>query len=68
MQTLSIVVGGMVDRPALVDGRLEQHTYLSLSLTFDHDVVDGAPAARFVSRLRVAIENPERPSSASPRS
>ena len=31
---------------------------LSLSLTFDHRVLDGAPAARFLADLVQAIENP----------
>ena len=31
---------------------------ITLSLTFDHRIVDGAPAARFLATLRSAIENP----------
>ena len=31
---------------------------LTLSLTFDHRVVDGAPAARFLATLCGMIENP----------
>ena len=31
---------------------------ITLSLTFDHRIVDGAPAARFLATLRNAIENP----------
>ena len=31
---------------------------LTLSLTFDHRVVDGAPAARFLKDLRQGIEQP----------
>ena len=31
---------------------------MSLCLTFDHRIVDGAPAARFLQQLTRAIENP----------
>ena len=36
----------------LFQGRLVERDYLQLTVSVDHDVVDGAPAARFVSRLR----------------
>jgi len=55
--TLGIVVGGIAQKPTLVDGRPELHEYLSLTLEFDHDIVDGAPAARFTQRLVELIEN-----------
>ena len=31
---------------------------MALSLTFDHRVVDGGPAARFLSRVREFVERP----------
>ena len=31
---------------------------LTLNLTFDHRIVDGAPAARFLEHLALQIENP----------
>ncbi|WP_267642191.1 2-oxo acid dehydrogenase subunit E2 [Haloarchaeobius amylolyticus] len=54
--TLQLTVGGIGTRPRLVDGELESREYLSLTVTFDHDVVDGAPAARFVQRLGEHLE------------
>lgn len=54
--TLSMLVGGMARRPAYVGDRLEPREYLSLTLAFDHDVVDGAPATRFTHRLKKLIE------------
>ena len=41
----------------LVEGRIEPHERLSLTLVFDHDVIDGAPAARFARRLVELIES-----------
>lgn len=31
--------------------------YLSVSFLFDHDIIDGAPAARFIERLIILMEN-----------
>jgi hypothetical protein len=57
IHTLGIVVGGITERPALVDGRIEAHEYLSITLNFDHDILDGAPAARFTQLLSELIES-----------
>lgn len=46
--TLAVTIGGITPR-SLPDGT--QHQIAHLTLSFDHDVVDGAPAARFTSRL-----------------
>jgi len=37
---------------------IKKGRYTILSLTFDHRVIDGAPAARFLQRVRYYIENP----------
>ena len=52
LHTLSIVIGGITVRPALFAGQLVEREWLQLTVSVDHDVVDGAPAARFVNRLR----------------
>ena len=57
MHSLGLVVGGIAHKPAVVDGRIEPREMLSLTVAFDHDVVDGAPAARFVRRLVELIES-----------
>jgi pyruvate/2-oxoglutarate dehydrogenase complex dihydrolipoamide acyltransferase (E2) component len=55
--TLDVAVGGIAVKPGVVDGCIAIREYLCLTLGFDHDVIDGAPAARFVSRLREVIES-----------
>ena len=57
VQTLNMIVGGIAERPAFVDGTLLPRRFLDLTLTFDHDIVDGAPAARFTARLRQMLES-----------
>jgi len=42
----------------LDDGQIVAQLQLALSLTFDHRIVDGAPAARFLQALVSAIANP----------
>jgi len=42
----------------LADGQIVPRQQLALSLTFDHRVVDGAPAARFLQGVVAAIANP----------
>jgi pyruvate/2-oxoglutarate dehydrogenase complex dihydrolipoamide acyltransferase (E2) component len=54
--TLGLILGGITAKPAVVDGRIAIREYLSVTVDFDHDTVDGAPAARFVQRLRELIE------------
>lgn len=54
--TLTLTVGGIGQRPVIEAGELVAHQFLSLTLSFDHEIVDGAPAARFANRLRELIE------------
>ncbi len=56
-QPLGLVVGGISLKPAVVEGRIEPREILNLTVTFDHDIVDGAPATRFVKRLIELIES-----------
>lgn len=55
--TLMLTVGGIARKPGFgPGGRVEPREYLSLTVSVDHDVVDGAPAARFTQRLKELIE------------
>jgi pyruvate dehydrogenase E2 component (dihydrolipoamide acetyltransferase) len=51
-------VGRIVREPAVVGEHVVPRDMLTLSLTFDHRVVDGAPAARFLQTLRGCLEQP----------
>ncbi|MEW6756317.1 MAG: 2-oxo acid dehydrogenase subunit E2, partial [Candidatus Latescibacterota bacterium] len=51
-------VGRIARQPAVVEDRLVARDQVWLSLTFDHRVVDGGPAARFLERVRTCLENP----------
>ncbi|HEV2438661.1 MAG TPA: dihydrolipoamide acetyltransferase family protein [bacterium] len=45
-------------RPVAVGDRVEVRPVMVLSLTFDHRVVDGAPAAQFLQRVKHVLEHP----------
>ncbi|MCJ2513786.1 MAG: 2-oxo acid dehydrogenase subunit E2 [Candidatus Thermoplasmatota archaeon] len=53
----TIVVGGINKKPGVVNNKIEIREYLHLTITVDHDIVDGGPLARFVDRLIELIEN-----------
>ncbi len=54
--TLLVTVGGIGEKPGVVAGQIAVREYLSLTVSFDHEIVDGAPAARFTRRLKELIE------------
>ena len=57
-QTAILGVGAITPRPALApDGAVGVEQRLNLSLTIDHQVIDGADGARFLRDLVAAIEN-----------
>jgi pyruvate/2-oxoglutarate dehydrogenase complex dihydrolipoamide acyltransferase (E2) component len=55
--TLQLTLGGIAKKPGIIDDRIEVREYLSVTISFDHDIVDGAPAARFTQRLKELIES-----------
>jgi len=57
MHPLDLIVGSTAWKPAVVAGRIEPREILNLTVVFDHDVIDGAPAARFARRLVELIES-----------
>jgi pyruvate/2-oxoglutarate dehydrogenase complex dihydrolipoamide acyltransferase (E2) component len=55
--TLMLTVGGIGEKQVVMDGQVTTREYLSLTISVDHDIVDGAPAARFAQRLRELVES-----------
>ncbi|MEK6540379.1 MAG: dihydrolipoamide acetyltransferase family protein [Deltaproteobacteria bacterium] len=51
--------GKISDRPWVKDGQIVIRKVLSLSLTFDHRVVDGAEAAQFLNKIIQYLEDPD---------
>jgi pyruvate/2-oxoglutarate dehydrogenase complex dihydrolipoamide acyltransferase (E2) component len=55
--SLQLTLGGIVEKPGVVNHQIEVRKYMSITISFDHDVIDGAPAARFTHRLKKLVEN-----------
>lgn len=59
LHTLCLTIGGVTSKPGVVEGRVEPREVLAVTASVDHDLVDGAPAARFARTLRELIEGGE---------
>jgi len=51
-------MGKIMEKPIVVDGKIEVRKILPLSLSFDHRVVDGAEAVRFMNTVIEFLEDP----------
>jgi hypothetical protein len=56
-ETLTVTIGGIALKPRLVEGHIQEREFLSLTVSFDHDIVDGGPAARFAQRFKELLES-----------
>jgi len=54
--SLQLTLGGIREKPGVVDHRIELRQSMSVTVSFDHDLIDGAPAARFIQRLKKLVE------------
>jgi pyruvate dehydrogenase E2 component (dihydrolipoamide acetyltransferase) len=57
-QAAILGVGRIVEKPVARDGAVVIRPMVALSLSFDHRIVDGAPAARFLQRVKQFVEKP----------
>ena len=53
-----IEIGKIEGTPTVIDGNVKIRPIIGVTLTYDHRVVDGAPAAQFISSVKKYIENP----------
>ncbi len=56
-KTLNVAVGGIKERVTEIEGEFQTRKYLCMTFLVDHNLVDGAPAARFISRTIEHMEN-----------
>jgi pyruvate dehydrogenase E2 component (dihydrolipoamide acetyltransferase) len=57
-QAAILGVGRIVEKPVARDGAVVIRPMITLSLSFDHRIVDGAPAAKFLQRVKQLVERP----------
>lgn len=54
--SLDVTIGGIEKKPHWTGSGFEPREMLSMSLSFDHDIIDGAPATQFTMRLKDLIQ------------
>ena len=52
--------GSVTERPAVVDGEVAVRQLMTLALSADHRVTDGAEGAGFLKEIQTILENPTR--------
>ncbi len=58
-ETAILAVGRLQEKAIVQDGKIIARTMLPLALSFDHRVIDGALAGRFLARFRALVEQPQ---------
>ena len=56
--TLNVTIGGITKRPIKQKDEIVERDFVCLTISADHDIIDGAPLGRFVNQLKKAIESP----------
>ncbi|MGE8203745.1 dihydrolipoamide acetyltransferase family protein [Heyndrickxia sp. NPDC080065] len=57
-ETAILGVGRIQEKPVVVNQKIEIRPMMTVSLSFDHRVIDGAPAAEFLTELKRVLEQP----------
>ena len=57
-QNAILSFGRIAERPVALNSKMEIRSMATFGLTFDHRVIDGAPAARFLQEVKRLLENP----------
>ncbi|MHA1122955.1 MAG: 2-oxo acid dehydrogenase subunit E2 [Candidatus Heimdallarchaeota archaeon] len=56
MHSTTFALGAIVKKPVIIDDKIEHRDILHITAEFNHDIVDGAPAARCMARLTETIK------------
>ena len=59
-ETAILGVGRVAEKPVIMNKAIEARPIMNLSLAYDHRVVDGAPAAQFLRRVKQLLETPSK--------
>ncbi len=58
-EVANLGLGKIQERPVVKNGKIEIRNMLTLSLSFDHRIIDGAEAARFLNDVIIHLEDPD---------
>jgi pyruvate dehydrogenase E2 component (dihydrolipoamide acetyltransferase) len=56
-ETAILAVGKVTEKPVVVNGQITIKPVMTLTLAYDHRIIDGAPAARFLQNVKQIIES-----------
>lgn len=56
-ETAILGIGAIVDKPVVIEGEIQVRPLMNITMSFDHRVLNGAPAARFLHRLKAILES-----------
>ena len=59
-QSAILGMHNIVERPVAINGKVEIRPIMYVALSYDHRIVDGEQAVRFLVDVKEALENPER--------
>jgi len=51
-------IGKILEKPVVIAGGIHVRSMMTLSLVFDHRLLDGAPAAKFLAKVKALLEDP----------
>jgi pyruvate dehydrogenase E2 component (dihydrolipoamide acetyltransferase) len=51
-------IGRIMEKPVVLNGGIHIRSMMTLSLVFDHRLIDGAPAAKFLAKVKELLEQP----------
>jgi len=54
--TFLFVLGSIVKKPGIINNKIKAREYLNITISVDHDIIDGGPLARFIDKLTELIE------------
>lgn len=54
---LCFAIGSIIKKPGVINDRIEIREYLYITVLIDHDIIDGAPAVRALSKLTKLVES-----------
>jgi 2-oxoglutarate dehydrogenase E2 component (dihydrolipoamide succinyltransferase) len=59
-QSAILGMHNIVERPVVINGKIEVHPIMYLALSYDHRIIDGRESVSFLVRVKEMLENPSR--------
>ena len=57
-ETAILAVGAIIDKPVALEGEVVIRPMMTITLSYDHRIIDGAEAGKFMQTLKAFMEDP----------